>query len=218
MGDTRVRTISEGAAQSATSLLDISSTRMHVHMPNQTWLFIKTFLGVQVLIVHTPMQGNCASPFPTSTNLGIQSFQPSEALPEKSEGQCLILLDGRSAPGVATTKPPNDVHFTHSGLVCASTCTEDLLIAEMTHAMETYPILVQNILFHSVNPSTKTALRVQRNAVLTNVSVSGTKGGAKTAVFTGPAGAVHLEGMFLLSSYCDTHLGDIRLPVIKYCV
>lgn len=139
------------------------------------------------------LQGNCEKPFPTAESLGVSPFQP--ALPNQSPGQCMFLLDGSGLPSIVNEAI--DVHFSHSGILCpynVTECDNEVYKAQIEFARYTYPILVEKILFHSLNPSTTATLRIQRNAALTNVTLAGVKGKDQAPIYAGPARAIHVEG------------------------
>lgn len=158
-------------------------------------MFVHTHSTAETFVLP---QGNCRKPFPSSIDLGVQPFKP--ALPEQTPEQCMILLDGSGFSSTSAGAPLNDVHFSHSGIVCpknVTACAPDEFKAEYNYSVDTYPLLVEKVLFHSLNPLTSESLRMQRNVVFTNVTLAGLAGTKKAPVFAAATRAVHMEGAVL---------------------
>lgn len=141
------------------------------------------------------MQGNCKTSFPTAASLGLKPFSPP--LPAQKPRQCLLVLDGSSLTDSSTDgKPRFDIEVTHSGTTCplGVDCPDGTFSAMIEDATAEYPIWMDRLMFHSVHPTTETGLWMERDIVLTNVSLAGIQSDYKKAIWFGAANAMHMEG------------------------
>lgn len=126
----------------------------------------------------TDVQGNCKEPFPTATSLQLPKFQQ----PAKTLGQCMILI-GQGTP--TASRPGFDVQVVLDGGYSFGSDGQPPPSAP--------PIWFDNLMFHSVNPSTDILFGLFRDAVMSNVTLAGPMQPQKRAViFRGRA--LHVEG------------------------